>query len=220
MKIRNANPRQVSGGYARLFNDNDLGMLVSKTQSAVISAGKELESLIASKTQPVLNLEEFLRLDLLPAGVHLATKADMERCESIVVQSSTPDFLAFRRLGNGQSCHVIEVKDGHQFDTKKAMAEREMLHGFVQANIGVLRHTAFVHMCAFNQDDSNAIYEGFKKRISINELLTGRELCELLEIDYEDVVKARSDDAADNIRFFVETLMRIPKVRDIAESLI
>jgi hypothetical protein len=39
-----------------------------------------------------------------------------------------PDFLAFHPLS--RNCYIVEVKDGDQFDTKKAAGERQMLENF------------------------------------------------------------------------------------------
>ena len=45
-RLRNANPRNMSGSYARLFGNEALGKLASKVQSAVTSSGLELEATI------------------------------------------------------------------------------------------------------------------------------------------------------------------------------
>ena len=48
-KIRERTPKNVSGGYERIFGIPELGMLMSKVQSAVISSGNELEKLIQDR---------------------------------------------------------------------------------------------------------------------------------------------------------------------------
>jgi hypothetical protein len=40
---------ETDSGYVRLLGNRDLGMLISKVQSAVISSGNELENFLASK---------------------------------------------------------------------------------------------------------------------------------------------------------------------------
>jgi len=42
-KIRERNPKNVSGGYQRIFGVTELGFLMSKVHSAGIASGKELE---------------------------------------------------------------------------------------------------------------------------------------------------------------------------------
>ena len=59
-KIRNANPKSSSGGYTRVFNDENLGKLIQKIQSTVISNGTELEKYISEKSNLIANLDDFL----------------------------------------------------------------------------------------------------------------------------------------------------------------
>ena len=94
--IRNAEPKSRSKGYDRLFDNCDLGYLISKLQSAVISSGSELEN------------------------------------------PSIPD---------------------------------------------------------------------------LGEVLTGRELCEFLEIDYEEIVAQRLKDGSDNLDYFCQELIKIEAIR-------
>lgn len=51
-KISNSKGRkeeETPSGYERLFGNRELGMLLSKVHSAVISAGSELEGFLASR---------------------------------------------------------------------------------------------------------------------------------------------------------------------------
>jgi len=52
----------------------------------------------------------------------------------------------------------------------------------------------------------------------MDELLTGEELCELLNIDYEQIVAARSGDQADNLYYFVDELLKIPGVQEVLQA--
>ncbi|MBD0865635.1 MAG: hypothetical protein GDA36_08565 [Rhodobacteraceae bacterium] len=54
---------------------------------------------------------------------------------------------------------------------------------------------------------------GFKGRITLEEAMTGRELCQLLEIDYDTIVEARRADGADNVAFFLSELVKIDSIR-------
>ena len=72
--LRNANPKNASGGYERLFGNPELGTLVSKIQSGVISSGNELERTIASLVQNVPNLDEFIRHKKCQGKFSLLTK--------------------------------------------------------------------------------------------------------------------------------------------------
>ena len=112
------------------------------------------------------------------------------------------------------------MKDGHIFDTKKADSEREALHGFAKRNAGRLPYRVSTHFCAFNQGDTEIIWKGFKQRIDIKEAMTGREFCDLLEIDYDEIIEIRKQDAEDNIRYFLEELLRIPETKSLIEDIL
>lgn len=219
-KIRGRIPKESSGGYARLFGNEALGELMSKVQGTVISAGSELEKFITERVETIDDLDAFLRKDIMSEGVLLAQKRKIKKCTELNSQGSEPDFMIFKRREGHQHCHLIELKDGHVFDTKKVDGEREALHGFAKRNAGRLPYRVSTHFCAFNQDDPEVIWKGFKQRIDIKEAMTGREFCELLEIDYDEIVEVRKPDAEDNIRYFLEELLRIPETNSIIEDIL
>ncbi len=219
-KIRGRIPKESSGGYARIFGNEALGELMSKVQGTVISAGSELEKLITERIETIDDLDAFLRKDIMSEGVLLAQKRKIKKCTELNSQGSEPDFMIFKRREGHQHCHLVELKDGHVFDTKKVDGEREALHGFAKRNAGRLPYRVSTHFCAFNQDDPEVIWKGFKQRIDIKEAMTGREFCELLEIDYDEIVEVRKPDAEDNIRYFLEELLRIPETNSIIEDIL
>lgn len=69
-------------------------------------------------------------------------------------------------------------------------------------------------ICCFNQGSRQAIVQGFKSRISLDEALTGREFCELLEMDYDRIVEARKKDQEANLIFFIDELLKIQPMQD------
>ena len=219
-KIRGRIPKESSGGYARLFGNEALGELMSKVQGTVISAGSELERLITARVKTIDDLDAFLRKDIMSDGVLLAKKKEIKKSTELDSQGSEPDFMIFKRREGHQRCHIVELKDGHIFDTKKADSEREALHGFAKRNAGRLPYRVSTHFCAFNQDDAAVIWKGFKQKIDIEEAMTGREFCDLLEINYDEIGEVRKPDAEDNIRYFVEELLRIPETKSLIEDIL
>ena len=193
---------------------------MSKVQGTVISAGSELERLITARVKTIDDLDAFLRKDIMPDGVLLAKKKEIKKCTALNAQGSEPDFMIFKRRLGHQRCHIVELKDGHIFDTKKADGEREALHGFAKRNAGRLPYRVSTHFCAFNQDDTEVIWKGFKQRIDVKEAMTGREFCDLLEIDYDEIIEIRKRDAEDNIRYFLEELLRIPETKSLIEDIL
>ncbi len=211
--LRNASIRNSSGAYERLFDSDELGLLASKAQSAVISSGNELECVIINMVGTIDNLDEFLRREVMPEGVFLVRKQQMKKCRTLDFLGAEPDFIVFRRRSGKQSCHVVELKDGHVFDTKKASAERQAMHGFIERNAQHLQYRVSSHFCAFNQDSPKAIRQGFKNKIALQEAMTGRAFCDLLEIDYDAIVERRKADGPDNVSCFLAELLKIESVR-------
>ena len=154
----------------------------------------------------------------MPDGVFLASKSDLKK--SVVLQTSRaePDFVVFKRRNNEQRCHVIELKDGDAFDTKKSAGERDSIHSFVEKNAQYLQFIVSVHVVAFNQDSRQAIYDGFKRKIALRECMTGREFCDLLEINYDEIVRQREEDAKENFDHFMLELLSIDRVCDYIRS--
>ncbi len=212
-RLRDAKPRNTSGSYERIFGDVDLGALVSKIQSAVISSGSELETMIVDAVPHIPDLDAFLGQEIMPEGVQLARKKQIRQSAILDFAGSEPDFMVFKRRNSAQTCHIVELKDGHVFDTKKASAEWQSMRRFIEQNGHLIPYKFQAHFCAFNQHDRQAIWEGFKKKISKSEVMTGREFCDLLEINYDLVVQARKADGPDNVEFFLNELVKIEPIR-------
>ncbi len=214
--IRNRIGR-VDGGYTRLFGEPQLGGLISSVQSAVISSGNELEKLIIERAPIIHDLDGFLQQDIYPEGVFVATKAAIKKCRTIEYISAEPDFAVFERRIGRQHCYVIELKDGDAFDTKKAAGERENLHRFVHVIAPLVRFTITVHICSFHQNDRHAIVNGFKRKITLQEAMTGREFCNLVNVDYDEIVNLRQENQSVNFRDFVGLLLAIKSTREEIE---
>ena len=44
--------------------------------------------------------------------------------------------------------------------------------------------------------------------------MTGREFCELLEINYEEILEARRHDQEENVKYFLDELLRIDEISE------
>ena len=148
----------------------------------------------------------------------VATKAAIKKCITVNTVSAEPDFVVFERRVGRQHCYVIELKDGDVFDTKKAAGERESLHRFVNVIAPLVRFTITVHFCSFNQENRQAIVDGFKRRITHEEAMTGREFCNLLGMDYSEIVQLRQQNQGINFRDFIRLLLAIRSTRDEIEK--
>ncbi len=210
--------RKTGSGYRRIFDDNALGFLVSRVQAAVISAGLELERIVEEKSESIVDIDAVLQSDMVSQSVKLATKKAMRTSKILDFPKSKPNFMVFGRKGKNQHCYIIGLKDGDTFDAKKAAAEKKVMQDFISKNAQRIPFTCTAHFVCFNQNDKKAIHEGFKKEITLEECMTGREFCELLNIDYDEILKQRTSDGNKNFKYFLTELINIPSVKKFLDE--
>jgi len=205
---------QAPSGYTRLFGIPALGNLMSRIQGAVISSGSELESLIWERCRQIDDLDAFIlnTLHSKKTGIWVARKKQIKASERINSRYE-PDFVGFDLMT--KTCYVIEVKDGDTFDTKKAAGEHKTLKDFTNDISNALPFSFRVYLCSFNATSKEDIFHGLKRKFSMDEILTGRELCALFDIDYDEIVAIRGRDQEQNLRYFVTSLLTIPPVRSM-----
>jgi hypothetical protein len=200
------------GGYTRLFGDPLLGQLLSRVQSAVIASGSELERFVIENTQTLDDVDTFLEMDVVPEGVFVAPKRILRKSQLINYADVEPDFVVFQRTGRTHHCYLIELKDGDTFDTKKAAGERASLHRFMIAISPHIQFSVSIHFCCFHRDNRLQIVEGFKRKITEKEAMTGPEFCNLLGIDYTAMITRRREHQQKNFDYFIDSLLEMPPV--------
>lgn len=220
MKIIDAKGRQDGGsGYTRVLGNEKLGQLISRIQATVISNGTELERIIVSKTNCIDDLDVFIN-DVTYAnkedGVYLCQKRILKKSK-YAYKGIEPDLLIFI-VQKKRICKVIELKDGDNFDTKKSESEREHLEQFAIHFGAKIPFITEFYICCFNQEDKDNIREGFKNKFEIEHIMTGRELCETLKIDYESIINQRKIDMEDNFSYFINELLEIDDVKELIEK--
>ena len=109
-------------------------------------------------------------------------------------------------------CKVIELKDGDTFDTKKVIGERQHLEEFSKNFGSKIPFVIEFYICSFNQEDKEVIKSGFKGAFDYENIMTGRELCQILGIDYNEIIQIRKNDTEDNFNYLVEELLKIPEI--------
>ena len=214
-KIENSTPKSSSGGYGRLVGNEAMADLFTKVQSTVISNGTELERLIIERSTTINDLDDFIdKCDkgLIANGVYLCTKK-VVKASSYRLDKHEPDFIIFVLNKEKDACYVLELKDGDSFDTKKSVGERESLHAFVAHLAPKIPFRTKSYMCCFNQLDKKVIAAGFKNVFSEDEVMTGKEFCTILGIDYDALVKLRNKDTKDNFEYVVEKMSEIPELQ-------
>ena len=217
-QVRAAKAANSTGSYARVLGVPELGALVSKIHSASIRNGNQLERMIADRVEHVPDLDEFLTAEIMPGGVLLATKKAIKASKRIDSGSPEPDFMVFKRRGGQQRCHIIELKIGHVFDTKKAAGEHDSMHRFMARAAPDIPYVVTSHFCAFFQNDHDAIMNGFKHKIAREEAMTGRAFCDLLDIDYEEIARVFDEDAGNNLRYVLQQFVDHAPIEVLAEQ--
>lgn len=211
-KAKGRRAEQSPSGYTRLFGVPALGNLMSRIQGAVISSGNELEKLIWERVNQIEDLDNFLEATLQGGEnkVFVASKQQIKKSKKIHSRYE-PDFVGFNP--KQRQCYIIEVKDGDQFDTKKAAGEHQTLYNFRNDVSSVLSYSAAVYICSFNARTKDEIVLGLKNQFSKEETLTGKEMCDLFGIDYQEIIKNRTNDQRANLRFFIVEILKIPAIK-------
>lgn len=213
-KIRNSHPKQSGGGYERLVGNIDMANIFTKAQSTVITNGTELEKIICDKATVIQDLDLFIEEcdnGILEDGAYLCSKK-VVKTSKYKLSGHEPDFIAFSVNQSRKLCYIIELKDGDAFDTKKSLAEKEMLQLFLNHLAPKIPFITKFFICCFNQLDKDKIVLGFKNVFTLNEVMTGEEFCEILGIDYNSIVDLRRNDTFDNFNYVVEKMSEIKEV--------
>lgn len=211
VRIKESKGRKEGSGYKQLFGNKQLGHLISRVQSGVIRAGNELEQLIIDLSHNIDDLDAFLDHSAIAEGVFLVNKKTLK--QSRLKSNAEPDFLIFNITPQKKHCHIIALKDGDNFDTKKAQGEKDLLQKFQQEISSKLAYTTSIHICCFNQADKDKIITGFKYKITPKMAMTSKELCQILSLSYPNIVERRRKDQKNNMAFFIAALRKIDEVR-------
>lgn len=216
-KIRDAKPKNSSGGYERLVGNQKLADLLQKAQSTIITNGTELEKIIQNMTTTLIDdLDEFIdkcKHKQSINGVYLCTKKVAKKSK-YGLKNKEPDFILFCLSANEDICYIIELKDGHVFDTKKAQGEKENIDEYVKSIASEIPFQTKGYICCFNMLDKQQIIHGLKGKFSEDEVMTGKELCDILDIDYDDIINKRKADTKDNFEFFVNEICSLIEVKN------
>ncbi len=144
--------------------------------------------------------------------VFVATKKQIKKSQRINSKYE-PDFLGFNPYH--KKCYIVEVKDGDQFDTKKASGEHKTLHDFTNDISSALTYSTEIYMCCFNARSKDEMYTGLKGKFSKDELLTGKELSILFDFDYNEIVKIRTADQQSNLEYFIKEILKISQIKNM-----
>lgn len=218
-----AQSRGKSGeGFTRVFGNERLGLLFSKIQATVIRSGFELEETIKSSIpeniwttlEELADITQDARTKPPVQVVFKPYRPDPENNK----RSIQADFLIVDNTK--RQFMLVEVKEGSVFDTKKSDGELVSLKSITSWLAQEFPYTTQYYICSFNQENKEAIVAGTKGRFTINHVMTGREFCEIVGIDYDRLREFRKLDQNENLAYFLEHLLEIAEVRSMVMKLI
>jgi len=135
--------------YYRCFGNEGLSLLLSRVQGLLVKEGNDLEKIILDKVCKIDNLDIYLKKNK-KNGVFVVSKEMIKKSKVVKFDGVEPDFMIFVERKNSKQCHIIELKDGCEFDTKSSEIEKKHLDEFIQKNARKLQYTVEGHICCFN----------------------------------------------------------------------
>ncbi|MDA7952362.1 MAG: hypothetical protein MPI95_00195 [Nitrosopumilus sp.] len=197
--------------YIRCMGDTYLSLMLSRVQSLIIKSGYNLEDMILAKATTLYEIDDFLEHEI--DGTFLVPKKAIKKSQKVNFNGVEPDFMVLVVGDGNKTCHLVELKDGCDFDTKSAEAEYKHMNDFITTNARKLQYRFEGHICCFNETSRDAIVAGFKNKITTEIAMTGREFCELINLDYDSIVLERKRDQRSNFKYFISEILKDESVR-------
>lgn len=202
-------PGSIETNYAKLFGDLDIGMLISAIQGTIIALGDSLEKIIPEIAITIDDdmVDAFMK-KTLPPGIYVIPKSVMRKSKYFMFDEQ-PDLLLVNVDKN--TCKVMEIKLGKNFDTKKVDGELASLKSYAETLERGTTYRISIGFCAWYAKDKKAIVKGFKGKITEKEAFTGKDFCEMAHINFEDVEKAIISHEEENRKVFFKRVFEIYK---------
>jgi hypothetical protein len=201
--------------FTRIFGNERMGALFSKVQASVIRSGFELEEEIYAAVSPEIvttldSLNDISQDTNNKPPIQIVFKPEKPDPDD-KKKSVQADFLIVDNLARRFS--LVEVKEGHVFDTKKADGEVASLKNITSWLAQEFAYRTHYYLCSFNQESREEIVLGTKKRFTLDHVLTGREFCDMINIDYDKLREKRTANQEANRLYFLHSLLTIPEIR-------
>lgn len=234
MKIKDIKPKNSTNSYELLFGNKKISKLVSQIQSAIIRVGNDLEKIIKKHFQDnakiimIKTLECFTKIvidkEYIDKGQiyffesrllknyfqnhHIDLSEEYWDNQKHKLILPNPDFNFF--FLTQKIIYVIELKLGNTFDTKKLQGEISSIEKyikFMRKNINSYHYHWY--LTSFLSKDVNEILKGTKGFITKDNLLTGQQLCSLLNIDFQKIILEIKSNQIDNCNYLKEVINNI-----------
>lgn len=196
-----------NSGYARLFGNQQLGQLMSRVQATVIRTGNELENFLEKETP------NWIKTDFASALYGMLPLPDIQ----VVFQAKMPPFGEDR----GEKTDIVVIKHAKKnaFVVELKDGELKIMTRFASWLAEKTGYITNFYFCSFNQSNKQAIIAGAKGRFDASHAVTGRELCNILSIDYDTLRAKRQQEQPENLRYFINELLRIEEIRKLIKEL-
>ena len=235
MKIKEIIPKNSSRGWELLFGDEKISYLMSQISSAIIQTGILLENKVKqalSKNKKLKIINDLVEFEKIVVRKEFLSNSDIYFFESALVKNyfknrdellqkyfkvnpktkkaifSQPDFNFLFLI---KKCiYVVELKLGTTFDTKKIEGEKSSADAyikFMQENIN--NYNYHWYFCSFLAKDINEWSKGVKNKIQKENLIIGKKLCDLIGINYDQVLNDIQNDQIDNIKYVHEIINEV-----------
>lgn len=210
-KISERDPGREDGGYTRIFDNAELGALLSQVHATSISAGSELEKMVFINN--VNDFDQFIDNIPTQSGVYIANKRTIKKSKKYAAPGSEPDGIIFVLDDHTRVCSIIELKDGDTFDTKKVKGEVETLQAYQRSISPKIQFIVDYFICGFNSKSKDDLFVGLKGIVPKSNLMLGRELCDKIGVDYDNIIDIRKADAKENLEYFLNNLLNIDEIK-------
>ena len=208
VQIIDSFPGRRDGNYSVIFGDNDLGSLMSAIHATSIRMGTELEHIIIelSKVIEPVHLDAFFNKTLKP-GVYIIPKRTMQ--DKRLKFDQVPDLLVVNVDKN--TCKIVEVKLGNNFDTKKSQGEVDNLTRYAAKLDRATTYRVSFSVCMWYAKDKLEVITGFKGTLTEAQALTGAEFCQIVGIDFQAVNSRIASHQQSNREFLFRQVEQIRK---------
>lgn len=216
LRIEHSKEGRKDGGYTRVLGNEDLGALISRLQSTVISSGNALEAFIY---QEIISQDKFIKtisnlttLDSeINSGINLLSIDHLKEKDFLPKKNNSlkkQDFYIVDYSNN--IFYLVELKEGDTFDTKKSSGEWSALNIAEQFYSSRLSNFNIVKIfVSFTSITKQQVFIGAKKIIPLENCMTGHEFCDLLGISFNKIMSEKVNAAKENFDFFKKEILNI-----------
>jgi len=204
----------LDSGYYGVFGDEELASLCTKVHGTTIVNGNELEKFIFAE----IKIKKFSKKTYIECleiiNDNIGTPIYFDK-----VKISKDDFLKYsvKMTGkkntnidciyyDGTTVYILELKDGASLDTKKSAKEVDDLGVTASIFTNEELDNEFGLVLWRCSDLKNS---SIKTNRTDYLLKTGRDLSEMLGIDFYKIQKIRAKDQKDNVEFFITEMKKI-----------